>query len=228
MIEPMVEKEIQTAKGRILLVRNLTADRLSRLHMEEGLGVFFHYRYEEAKKTKEVLSTICNEENSCVVGAIRNETLLAYLTIVSTAGGTRWSEVNAALCASSDALTDPVLLELGSIEVSTAWRSIGLAHSLFEFAFEDPLLEEKIVFSRELSWHWDLRASNLDRYRYRTMLMKLFEGAGFRYCETDDEEIGYAGENVFMARVGVRIPPETAMLFHRSLCRSEPRGWGWG
>jgi len=224
----MIEKEIDTAKGKVLLIRRLDSEHLARLHMENGLGIFFHYRYEEAKKTKDVLAGICDGECSCVVGAVKDDSLLAYLTIVTPKSGTRWFDINETLVSSSETLQDPVLLELGSIEVSTAWRSIGLAHRLLEFAFQDPFLEERIVFSRELSWHWDLRSSKLDPLRYRTMLMRLFESAGFRRCETDDEEISYSGANILMSRVGRRIPPETAMLFYQSLCRSEPRGWGWG
>jgi hypothetical protein len=96
------------------------------------------------------------------------------------------------------------------------------------FIFEDPVFEEKIVISRELSWHWDLRSSGLSPLAYRGKLLRLFESAGFRYFETDDGEIGYAGENMLTARIGEKIPPETAFLFYRSLRKREPRGWGWG
>lgn len=224
----MSRKVIQTKKGEVLLVRDETGDFLSSLEMGEGLGIFFHYRYEDAEKTKEVLSSICIREGQMVVCAAYDNFLVGYVAIVRPGEGTRWDDINKALIGSADVLEDPVLLELGSIEVSAAWRSIGLAHELMAFTFEDPRFEHKIVFSREFSWHWDLKSSGLSSYRYRSMLLKLFEKAGFRYCETDDKEIQYSGENMLMTRVGRDVPAGTAFTFYRSIQRSEPRGWGWG
>lgn len=224
----MDTRTVITPKGEVRLISDMDFDLLSSLKMGNGLGIFFHYRYEEAKRTKEVLSLICRREGFRVAGAVSEDSLIGYLTIVPPEKGSRWESVNASLVRSADILPDPVLLEVGSIEISTSWRSLGLARKLLQFTFENEGFGSRIVFTRELSWHWDLKSSGLSAYRYRSILLRLFEGAGFRYCVTDDEEVSYSGENMFMARVGRSIPPETALLFHRSICRSEPKGWGWG
>jgi acetoin utilization protein AcuA len=222
----MEERRLKTNKGDVLLARDFSEEYLRNLGMGEGLGAFFHYRYTDAQKTRRILSTV--SESDMLACAIFSNCIVGYVAIVGPEAGSRWEEINAALLRSAPALPDPVLLELGSIEVSTPWRSMGIARELMRFMFEDPAFEEKIVISRELSWSWDLGSSGRTPLAYRSMLLRLFESAGFRYVETDDEEIRYAGENMLTARVGEKIPPETVFQFYRSLQRNEPRGWGWG
>jgi acetoin utilization protein AcuA len=228
MMVRMVEREVATKKGRVRLVREFEPGFIADLHMGDGLGIFFHYRYEDAHKTKELLSTLSGSGDQRIACAVCSRDLIGYVTVVSTEPRSRWKVIEEALEGSAEGLRHPLLMELGSIEISKPWRSQGLARQLLEFMFDDPFFEDRIVFSRELSWHWDLKASGLSSYEYRSMLMRLFEGVGFRYCETDDEEIGYAGENMLMVRIGSAVPAETALVFHRLVCRSEPRGWGWG
>jgi acetoin utilization protein AcuA len=227
-MKSMVEKEVITKKGPVTLIRDLEPGSVEGLRMGEGLGIFFHYRYDDAHKTKEVLSALCASGLQRLGCAVTGGEIVGYVTAVCTVEGSRWRRINDELLQTADGLADPVLMELGSIEISKPWRSQGLARQLLQFMFVEGGFRDKIVFSRELSWHWDLKSSGLTVYEYRSMLHDLFESVGFRYCETDDEEIGYAGENMLMVRVGEDVPPETALTFHRSVCRSEPRGWGWG
>lgn len=42
-----------------------------------------------------------------------------------------------------------------SIEVSSAWRKLGIARQLVAVALRDETLEEMIVLGLGLSWHWD-------------------------------------------------------------------------
>ena len=225
---PAIEKKIRTRAGDVVLVRDLTPDYLSLLDMGEGLGIFFHYRYEDAHKTRAMLSSVCESKGGKLACALSGNLVIAYVAVVPPEAGSRWETINSALLGSAPGLENPVLLELGSIEVSTPWRSMGIARELMRFMFEDPAFRRKIVFSRELSWHWDLRSSGLSPYAYRSMLLKLFESADFRYHRTDDEEIGYAGENMLTVRIGEEIPDQAVFLFYRALSRREPRGWGWG
>ncbi len=222
------ERTLRTPRGDVLLVRDPPFEYIFPLAMGEGLGVFFHYRDRDARMTRELLSAATKGEDNRLVCAVHDHAVIGYVMIVPAEPGTRWFEINEALIRSGSDLEHPVLLELGSVEVARPWRSSGVGGGILRFAFEDPHFERKIVISRELSWHWDLKAAGLDAYGYRTMLLRFFERVGFRYCETDDNEIAYSGENMLTARVGGEVPPETALLFHRSLVRSEPRGWGWG
>ncbi len=222
----MIEKRIATRKGDVILARDCGEDFIRNLGMGQGLGAFFHYRYEDAHKTRKILSRV--SENDLIACAVSANCIIGYVTIVGPEKDSRWEEINVELLKTAPALADPVLLELGSIEVSTPWRSMGLGRELMRFMFEDPVFEEKIVISRELSWSWDLRSTGLGPLAYRSMLLRLFESAGFRYYDTDDPEIALASENMLTARVGGRVPPETALTFYRLLQKRESRGWGWG
>ena len=224
----MVERKLHTPRGEVLLARDFSEEYIRCLGMGEGLGIFFHYRYQDAHKTRNILSAVSESEDGRVACAVASNCIVGYAAAVRPETGTRWEDANTELLKSFPALADPVLLELGSIEVSTPWRSLGLGREILRFLFEDPAFEEKIAFSRELSWHWDLRSDGRSPLAYRSMLLRLFESAGFRYYETDDEEIGYAGENMLTVRVGEKIPPEAALRFYRLLSKREPRGWGWG
>ncbi len=224
----MEEKTLQTRQGEVLLVRDPTFEFIFPLSMSEGLGVFFHYRDEDAGMTRDVISTATKSSENRLVCAIQGHAVIGYVLIVPPEPGTRWHEINEILFRSACDLENPVLLELGSVEVAKPWRAAGVGSGILQFAFEDPRFDRKIVISRELSWHWDLKAAGLGTYEYRTMLLRFFEKVGFRYCETDDEEIAYSGENMLTARIGCDVPAETSFAFYRSLMRSEPRGWGWG
>lgn len=224
----VVEKRLQTKKGEVILARDFSEEYIRCLGMGEGLGVFFHYRYQDAQKTRKILSAVSESGDHKLACAVSANCIIGYVAIVGPEAESRWSEINGALLAAFPALADPVILELGSIEMSTPWRGLGLSRELLKFIFEDPFFEEKIVVSRELSWTWDLRSTGLTPLAYRSKLLRLFESAGFRYCDTDENEIGYSGENMLTARLGEKIPAEAVFLFHRLLSRRERRGWGWG
>ena len=225
----MIEKRVKTKRGEVILARDFSEEYIRCLGMGEGLGVFFHYRYQDAHKTRKILSSV-SESGDTKLACVGFRELHRRLR------GDREPRARLPLerdqrarsSESFPALADPVLLELGSIEMSTPWRGLGLSRELLRFMFEDPVFEEKIVISRELSWTWDLRSTGLTPLAYRSKLLRLFESAGFRYCDTDDNEIGYAGENMLTARFGEKIPPEAVFLFHRLLSKREQRGWGWG
>ncbi len=224
----MIEKRVKTNKGEVVLARDFSEEYIRCLGMGEGLGVFFHYRYQDAQKTRKILSSVSESEDSKVACVVSSNCIVGYVAIVSPEPNSRWSEINEAMLKSFPTLADPVILELGSVEMSTPWRGLGLSRELLKFVFDDPFFEDKIVISRELSWTWDLRSTGLTPLAYRSKLLRLFESAGFRYCDTDENEIGYAGENMLTARFGEKVPAEAVFMFHGLLSKREQRGWGWG
>ena len=224
----VIEKRVKTKRGEVVLARDFSEEYIRCLGMGEGLGVFFHYRYQDAHKTRKILSSVSESGDAKLACVVSANCIVGYVAIVSPEADSRWSEINDSLIGSFPALADPVLLELGSVEMSTPWRGLGLSRELLRFMFEDSDFQEKIVISRELSWTWDLRSTGLTPLAYRSKLLRLFESAGFRYCDTDENEIGYAGENMLTVRFGEKIPPEAVFMFHRLLSKREQRGWGWG
>src|SRR5437764_1508960 len=57
-----------------------------------------------------------------------------------------------------------------TIEVSSNWRHMGLAHSILEFALALDALEDMILFAMGLSWHWDIEGLNISVYSYRKLI----------------------------------------------------------
>lgn len=223
-----MEREIRVDGKLVKLVRYLDNALLGDLRMGNGLGNFFHYRYRTAGKTREVLNLICENPCDMVSGAVFERTLVGYVTIVGPEDDSCWEKLNRMISEKYCDNRKAVILELGSIEVSTAWRARGIGSSMLAFVFDDTKMEEKIVFTREFSWHWDLKSTGLTSYQYRTMLLRLFRRFGFEYYQTDDAEICYSGESMFLARIGSKVLPEIAMEFCKLVDGSGIGGWGWG
>jgi len=224
----MEKREYHSDDKHLILIRRIDYKSLEKLKMSRGLGIFFHYRYEEASKTRGVLLDLCSGEGNIVTCAIDGDILAGYVTIVPPEKGSRWEKLIEEFSREEWATSEPPVCELGSIEVGKDYRRKGLAMALLKFLLEDPSFKRKIVFLRELSWHWDVKESGLSIYEYRSMLFHLFERVGFEYCCTDEEEVSLRGANMFMVRIGDEVPSDAVLRFCRLLCRSEPRGWGWG
>src|SRR5215467_13800867 len=44
-----------------------------------------------------------------------------------------------------------------AVEVSSGWRKLGIAHQLLSHALDFASLEEYLILSSGLSWHWDYK-----------------------------------------------------------------------
>jgi acetoin utilization protein AcuA len=105
-------------------------------------------------------------------------------------------------------LEDKLLYELGSVEVSRNWRSMGIAKKMIELGMEEEWLESKILFLTGFAWHWDLDNTNMSRMQYREYLMRLYGRFGFRHVHTNEPNIRMDLANFLMARVGSNVSDE--------------------
>ena len=76
-----------------------------------------------------------------------------------------------------------------------------------------------ILIASGLAWHWDLDQSGLSAVAYRRVLGRVFEAAGFETLRTDEPEIAYHPANLFVARIGSRVPPARRAAFTSRLVR---------
>jgi acetoin utilization protein AcuA len=120
----------------------------------------------------------------------------------------------------------PGIYEVG-IDVARDWRGIGIGRKLLQFALDRDSLEDLVLIAMGLSWHWDLSGDGAAAAAYRDRIVRLFSAAGFRERITDDPEIATAPANVFLARVGRRVPQERVAEFERSLLRERSDWWGF-
>ncbi len=92
-----------------------------------------------------------------------------------------------------------------TIETSSNWRNLGLAHTILEFALELDALEDMILFAMGLSWHWDTDDLKISIYRYRELIARLFESQGFKEFATTEPNIRMEPGNVLLVRVGKNV-----------------------
>ena len=195
--------EHQSAGGPLVLRDRTPASLLRRLEVDPGIHAFVR----DPDQEREVLARIAEEPTGEVVVAHTPEGLVVgYVAVLDPEPGTRFASL-------------PGLLEVGAIEVATGWRRGGVASALLRFAVEPDPFEDLILIASGLSWHWDLDQSGLSAVAYRRVLGRVFEAAGFETLRTDEPEIAYHPANLFVARVGSRVPPARRAAFTSRLLR---------
>jgi acetoin utilization deacetylase AcuC-like enzyme len=192
--------------GPLVLRDRCPASLLRRLEVDPGIHAFVR----AAEQEREVLARIAEEPTGEVVVAHTPEgVVVGYIALLDPEPGTRFASL-------------PGLLEVGAVEVATGWRRGGVAGALLRFAVEPDPFEDLILIASGLAWHWDLEQSGLSAVAYRRVLRRVFEIAGFEPFHTDEPEIAYHPANLFMARIGSRVPPARRALFTSRLVRVAP------
>lgn len=115
----------------------------------------------------------------------------------------------------------PGVWEFGGIEVSEAWMGLGVGGALLKLSFADDAWEDRIAILFGFTWHWNLRATGLDKASYRRMLRSLMERVGFVEYHTDEGNVTFDPFNLFMARIGSRVEPERIAAFKALLYTGE-------
>ena len=193
----------QAQRGPLVLRDRCPASLLRRLEVDPGIHTFVR----DADQEREVLARIAEEPAGEVTVAHTPEgVVVGYVAVLEPEPGTRFASL-------------PGLLEVGAIEVATGWRRGGVASTLLRFAVEPDPFEDRILVASGLAWHWDLDQSGLSAAAYRGVLARVFAAAGFEVLETDEPEIAYHPANLFVARVGGRVPPARRAAFTSRLVR---------
>lgn len=197
-------ESLKTSLGEILLEGPLETAKLEDLRMNDKLTNF-----RPPAKQKEALSLIASLPEGMVYIARHGHEIVGYVTFHYPDDFSRWSKHSA-------------VLELGGIEISPEWRKCGIGVALLREAFSNPVMENYIIVTVEFCWHWDLKASGLDLFKYQNMLAKLFGSVGLSRRATDDPDIIEHPANVLMVRIGSNVSPEDNMLFNNMLFEGTP------
>ena len=103
-----------------------------------------------------------------------------------------------------------------AIEVSTHWRRLGIARQLLSLALDFDAVEEMNLVALGLSWHWDLKNSDLSAFRYRSLVAHVLEPYHFFECLTDEPNVGMDPSNILLVRIGKHVEREVMdQLFGR-------------
>jgi acetoin utilization protein AcuA len=200
---------VPTERGDIELIVPVPPDLIRRLEVDAGFVSLV-----PSDQLLPVLLRIA--ENGQVALALKGRLLIGYTTAypvgpVEWEGKVyhvRWERV-------------PGTWEFGGIEVSENWLNLGIGRSLLKISFKDDAWEDRIAILFGFTWHWNLRATGLDKAGYRRMLKSLMETVGFVEYHTDEGNITFDPFNLFMARIGSRVEPDRVAAFKALLYTGE-------
>lgn len=189
----------QTPKGEILIRAFCTAEEIREYTFDCQFGT--HAQYKSLFTRRESLEKMASRADTNVVLALAEEKLIIGFGVLAHPDpDERWAEL------------DESMMEVNALEVARDWRAGKIAHGIIQLLLAYPRLEEKIVYLVGYSWTWDLDGNDMSAQDYRQMMIKLFEPFGFQEMQTNEPNICLKPENIFMARVGARVPEE---LEHR-------------
>jgi len=194
---------IHTPEGEIFICGVTSPEALANINIDLSLKAF-----RPARKQKAALLEISRLPLGKVVTAQLNGELVGYVTFHPPDEFERWSQGPQAV------------IELGAIEVAPKVRKYGVARSMLEVAFQDPLLENYVVLATEYYWHWDLEGTGMHIWEYREMMRKLMEHVNLIVKDTDEEEITSHPANMLMVRYGRNVNKMTIRDFEQLLFKS--------
>ena len=181
-------------------------DFLAGLVADQGIGAFSRYSPQAAERQLAALAKVAALPWGRVLVAHQGPLLMAYLTFHPPEADSRWGS-----------LPSGQVFELGGIEVTRALRGRGLARQLMHRAFSPPDFDGVIVYAQALTWCWDLPGSGLSMADYRQMMLRLFEGSGFKPYVTDEPNIRYDRANLLLVRIGPKTSATLKEQFQTTL-----------
>lgn len=196
-------KTIETARGPVLLRDFCPPSLIERLVADPGLHAF---------------ARVPEREHQLLLNIAQNPDCV--LTVAHTPAGNIVGQVTLAF---GDEWWEGLenTYEV-TVEVSSQWRSVGLARTLLAFALELDTLEDMILFAMGLSWHWDYEGLGLSPFSYRKLIARLFASQGFTEQATTEPDIRMEPANILLVRVGSRVNEYTARHFFNRI-RSSPQ-----
>ncbi len=202
------DRILLTPKGKVFIRVKADPEFISSLQLDEGMGVFSGPSYPSEREKKALMRMAGNEESVIIVAFTDEGKLIGFIAIAPPSEAERWGK-----------LRGQGLIEAMAIEVSRNWRSMGVAKAMMEAVMEDRFFDDKIVISTGYSWHWDLDNLQMPKEKYRRMLLKYLERAGFVYYDTDEPNVNLDPANFFTARIGPKVSKELYENFEKLLFR---------
>ncbi|EGQ2732117.1 GNAT family N-acetyltransferase [Staphylococcus pseudintermedius] len=192
------EHESYTVDGQAFIIEGpVSKTQLQTYSFDKGLDAF-RIPIEQFEAIQDI-STL--DEGRIYI--IRKENhIIGYVTYLYPDPMERWSEGQL-----------PYLLELGAIEISLAYRGLGLGRMLLKVSTRSPELEDYIIITTEYYWHWDLKNSKLDVFEYKKLMQRMMSNGGLEVFATDDPEITSHPANCLMARIGKNITVDQMEAF---------------
>ncbi|WP_071393816.1 GNAT family N-acetyltransferase [Bacillus tuaregi] len=190
-------KELTTPVGTLIVEGPMSPEQLSELEFDTGLVAF-----RPPNKQHEAVIEIASLPEGRIIIARLEKTIVGYVTFLYPDPLERWSEIKM-----------ENLIELGAIEVSSHYRSLGVGEALLTVSMMDDAMEDYIIFTTEYYWHWDLKGTGLNVWEYRNIMGKMMNVGNLEWYATDDPEICSHPANCLMVRIGKRVNSESIQKF---------------
>lgn len=198
--DPARTRLIQTPRGEVRAVRDLTTAELEGLELDPGIGVFARYR--SLITSKDTLNKVARDPLGSVCAIIGPKgRIVAYCLRRTPEPGERWARMD-----------PPIMLEIMG-ETARGWRDQGLMKPLTAMVCHYPEVEDHILYIVGYSWTWDLDGTQKSVLEYRDTLIHLMTPLGFKQYPTNEPNVGLRPENLFMARLGANLTPEVKKRF---------------
>ncbi len=206
----------ETERGPLYFRRRVPAEKLSRMRLAEGLGIFF--RFDTERQMTNLLKIARMDYGNVIIAHTADDLITGYVSMHPVDETERWVILNKP--------NEPIrVYEFGAIEVSRQWRGCGISPGLMRAAIEgDSWMDDKIIVSVEFAWHWDYEEMGIGKFAYRDMLKKVIATGGFQKMDTDEPNVMMDGANMFMVRVGQNVPQEVEQEFYSLLHKNNK--WG--
>jgi glutamate dehydrogenase/leucine dehydrogenase len=192
---------LTTPRGNVRIRSFCSPEEIRTYTFDDEFGS--HAQFKSLYTRRESLETDAAKSDANVVLALNDhDHIVAFAVLTYPDKGERWLELGPGL-----------MIELRVIEVCRRWRSGKLAYQLLQMAMDHPAIEEKIAYMIGYAWTWDLDGTERRAQEYRQILIHLFESQGFEEYETNEPNICLRQENLFMCRVGSRVPDDVVDRF---------------
>lgn len=205
--------DLTTPLGDIRVRSFCSPDEIRRYTFDEHFGV--HEDYKSLYTQRESLEKIAEKADANVVLTLdAKDRIIGYGILADPDPQERWTDLGTGL-----------IMEVKAIEVSRAWRSIGIAPRMIKLMLDHPRIESMIVYLVGYSWTWDLKGTRKSAAVYRQTLINIFEPFGFQPYETNEPNVCLKPENILMARIGSDVPQVIIDRF--KWLRYDLNLWSW-
>ena len=191
---PQQEIRKATSKGEVRIRSFCTPEEIRRYSFHDQFAS--HAQYKSLYTRKEsLIGDAARPEANVVLALTAEDRIVGFGVLAYPDPGERWLQLGKGL-----------MTEVRVIEISREWRAARLASDLLGMLLTHPEIEEKIAYMVGYAWTWDLDGTGLKAQTYRQLLIKLFSSYGFKEFETNEPNICLKHENLFMCRVGKKVP----------------------
>lgn len=198
-IKTFYQRKLETPIGTIYIEGPVERNILETYTFDDDLDAF-----RRPQEQFIAIQEIAELEEGRIILARINDHIIGYTTYLYPDPLERWSMDNL-----------EYLLELGAIEISNQYRSLGIGKNMLEVAMLDDQVEDYIIITTEYYWHWDLKNTGLNVFDYKKMMQKMMAAGGMEVFSTNDPEITSHPANCLMARIGKRITNEQIEAFDK-------------